>query len=530
MQTSHKLSLFSIVMLGLSSIIGSGWLFGSWEASKVAGPASILSWIIGAIVVGIIAFNYIELGTMFPETGGMSRYAQYTHGSLLGFISAWANWVSLVTLIPIEAVAAVQYMSSWPWRWARWTSGFIIDGKISNQGLLVVFLFILVFTLINYWSIDLLARFTSFISIFKMVIPILTVVLILMSGFHPGNEIGQQIGGFMPYGSAAIFTATTSAGIIFSYNAFQVVINMGHEIQNPKRNIPLGIIISLAISIVIYVALQFTFIGAVPPRMLARVGWHGINMQSPFADLAMILGLYWLNVFLYIDAFVSPFGTGVSFVAQTSRALAAMAKNRHVPKILGRINSKWHIPRVAMIVDLFLSMGLVSLFRSWNALASAIATSALISYLTGPVAVVTLRKIAPHFKRPIKLWHAKFLAPLTFVLTSLAVYWAIWPTTIEVIGLILLSLPFYIYFEWRNHWVHTMDEVRSSLWLIGYLLFMSVISKLGSFHFGGINWIPYPFDFLIIIVASLIFYYWGISSYLITDDLKIAKRINQKID
>ena len=56
---------------------------------------------------------------MFPQSGGMSNYAQYTHGSLLGFIAAWANWVSLVTIIPIEAVSAVQYMSSWPWEWAK---------------------------------------------------------------------------------------------------------------------------------------------------------------------------------------------------------------------------------------------------------------------------------------------------------------------------------------------------------------------------------------------------------------------------
>ena len=56
---------------------------------------------------------------MFPQSGGMSNYAQYTHGSLLGFIAAWANWVSLVTIIPIEAVSAVQYMSSWPWDWAK---------------------------------------------------------------------------------------------------------------------------------------------------------------------------------------------------------------------------------------------------------------------------------------------------------------------------------------------------------------------------------------------------------------------------
>lgn len=71
-------------------------------ASSAAGPAAILSWIIGFIVIGTISYNYIEIGTMFPQSGGMSNYAQYSHGSLLGFIAAWANWVSLVTIIPIE--------------------------------------------------------------------------------------------------------------------------------------------------------------------------------------------------------------------------------------------------------------------------------------------------------------------------------------------------------------------------------------------------------------------------------------------
>ena len=81
MLEKNKMSLFSLVMLGRSSIIGSGWLFGAWEATTVAGPAAIISWIVGAIVIGAIAFNYVELGTMFPESGGMSHYAQYSHGS-----------------------------------------------------------------------------------------------------------------------------------------------------------------------------------------------------------------------------------------------------------------------------------------------------------------------------------------------------------------------------------------------------------------------------------------------------------------
>lgn len=121
-------------MLALGSLIGSGWLFGSWEAAAVAGPAAILSWVIGGLIIGIIAYNYIELGTMFPESGGMSKYAQYSHGSLVGFIASWANWISLVTLLPIEAVAAVQYMASWPWQWASFTHGFWLMGVSHRRG------------------------------------------------------------------------------------------------------------------------------------------------------------------------------------------------------------------------------------------------------------------------------------------------------------------------------------------------------------------------------------------------------------
>lgn len=135
----RKISLFSIVMLTLSSIIGSGWLFGSGMAAQIAGPAAIISWILGGVIIGVIALNYIELGTMFPTTGGMSQYASFSHGPLLGFVAGWANWISLLTIIPIEAVAAVQYMSSWPWSWANWTRGFISDGSITNQGLVIVF-------------------------------------------------------------------------------------------------------------------------------------------------------------------------------------------------------------------------------------------------------------------------------------------------------------------------------------------------------------------------------------------------------
>ncbi|TSO25791.1 APC family permease [Lactobacillus sp. LL6] len=522
----HKIGLFSAVMLALNSLIGSGWLFGAGSASKIAGPAAIISWILGAVIIISIAITYIELGSMFPESGGMSRYAQYSHGPLLGFIAAWANWISLVTLVPMEAVAAVQYMSSWPWEWANWTRHFMKNGDITTQGLLVVFLFMVIFTLINYWSVKIMTRFTNLISIFKILLPTLTIVVLMCSGFHASN-FGTNIHEFMPYGSRSIFEATSVSGIIMSYDAFQTVINMGGELQNPRKNIVRGVLISMLITAAIYVMLQVTFIGAIEPSTLAKVGWHGIDFTSPFADIAIILGINWLVILLYLDAFVSPFGTGVAFVATASRALAAMTHTKHLPNWLGRLNRKYLIPRTAMIADLVLAIILVSVFRNWNLLATVIAASTLIAYLTGPVTVIALRKIRPDLNRPFKPAYMKWLAPFAFVLTSLAIYWSMWPTTIEVIFVIALGLPVYIYYEVKYQHSDLKSQLKHSWWIIIYLVFMSIISYLGSEGFGGQNFIKYPFDFVIIIIASLIFYYWGINTSMKDID-PYAEKINEK--
>lgn len=515
-------------MLALGSLIGSGWLFGSWEATRVAGPAAILSWLIGGLIIGSIAYNYVEVGTMFPESGGMSKYAQYSHGSFLGFIAAWANWVSLITIIPIEAVAAVQYMSSWPWAWAHWTHGFLAHGSVSTSGLLVVFAIIIVFTLLNYWSVSILTHFTSLISIFKIGMPLLTIILLTASGFHPANY-GTSWHQFFPYGTAPVLTATSVAGIIFSFNAFQTVINMGSEIENPKKNIERGMFLSLLISGAIYVVLQSTFITSMPASALVH-GWHGLNFNSPFADLAILLGIHWLSVLLYMDAFVSPFGTGVSFVASTARALYAMAGNHHLPKALARLNLKYGTPRIAMVVSAVLSMVMVSIFRSWSLLATVLSTATLIAYLTGPVTAVSLRHIGSRLIRPIRLKHLGFMAPFSFILASLAIYWAKWPTTIEVIVIILLGLPIYFFYEWKLHFKETKKAFGASLWLVTYLIFISIMSYIGGQPFNGLNWIHYPWDQLIIAIASYGFYRWGVRSAIVTADFKAAEKLNQKAD
>ena len=511
---TQKISLFSGIMLALNSLIGSGWLFGAGTAARVAGPAAILSWILGAVIIICFALNYVELGAMFPESGGMSHYAQYSHGELLGFIAAWANWISLITLVPMEAVASVQYMSSWPWSWANWTSQFLHHGQVTTSGIGVVIIFMIIFTLINFWSVKLMTHFTNLISFFKIALPSLTILMLIISGFHASNFHVSSTGGFMPYGTKSIFEATAVAGIIMSYDAFQTIINMGGEMKNPHKNIVRGVLISMFITAAIYILLQVAFVGAVNPSTLQRVGWHGINYTSPFADIAIILGMNWLAILLYMDAFISPFGTGVAFVATASRTLAAMTRTRHMPKWLGRLARRYMVPRFAMVADLILAIIIVNVFRNWSLLATVITGATLIAYLTGPVTVISLRKMAPKLHRPFAPRYLSWMAPLSFILGSLAIYWTMWPTTVQVIFVIALGLPIYLYYEIRYQHRPWKPQIKGAAWLIVYLVFISVMSFLGSKDFGGRDVIEYPWDMVVIAVISYGFFRWGIASHL----------------
>ncbi|HWG67456.1 MAG TPA: amino acid permease, partial [Rhodanobacteraceae bacterium] len=151
----RNVGAWALMFTGLGSIIGSGWLFGAWRAAQLAGPGAIWAWVIGAVVILFIAITYAELGAMFPESGGMVRYGQYSHGTLVGFIAAWANWIAIASVIPVEAEASVQYMASWPWQWAQNLYHVAPGGlgELSPTGLGISAVLVIGYFLLNYWSV-----------------------------------------------------------------------------------------------------------------------------------------------------------------------------------------------------------------------------------------------------------------------------------------------------------------------------------------------------------------------------------------
>src|SRR5579859_4164841 len=98
-----------------TSIIGSGWLFGALGAAVLAGPAAILGWVLGSVIILILALVHAELGGLFPVSGGTSRFPHYAFGSFAGATFGWASYLQAATVAPIEVLAAIQYLSTAHW-------------------------------------------------------------------------------------------------------------------------------------------------------------------------------------------------------------------------------------------------------------------------------------------------------------------------------------------------------------------------------------------------------------------------------
>src|SRR5213596_3152860 len=111
----RSVGFYGLMFVSLGSIIGSGWLLGALNAAQVAGPASILSWILAACMLALLALTYAELDATYPVAGGAARFPYYSHGPIAGFMSGWASWLQAVFVSPIEVLAAITYVNSVGW-------------------------------------------------------------------------------------------------------------------------------------------------------------------------------------------------------------------------------------------------------------------------------------------------------------------------------------------------------------------------------------------------------------------------------
>src|SRR5512144_1713619 len=132
----RSVGFYGLMFVSLGSIIGSGWLLGALNAAQVAGPASILSWLLAAAMLSLLALTYAELGAAYPVAGGAGRFPYYCHGPIAGFTAGWASWLQAVFIAPIEVIAAITYVNAVSWVHDHFNM-MNAEGLLNGTGLVV---------------------------------------------------------------------------------------------------------------------------------------------------------------------------------------------------------------------------------------------------------------------------------------------------------------------------------------------------------------------------------------------------------
>lgn len=407
----HKIGLWSATFLGISTIIGSGWLFAPYKAVQAAGPASMLSWVIGAFIVGLLAMCFAEIAGLYPARGLSAIIPTLSHNKYFGFPFALANWLGVVAVISLEAEGTIQYLIRLI---PTWEHTFFLHGQFTTEGSFLAVILVLFFCLTNYWGVKVLAHTNNIFAVVKVLVPIISAIIILGVAFHPTNF--TAVGGtFAPYGYSSVFSAILTCGIIVAYNGFQTVISFANEIKNPNRTIPLSIALALIFCLAIYLLLQLAFVGSMPTNLVNK-GWQHLSFVAPLVELPILLGLGYLSTVLYFGATLSPCGSGVAFTGTATRMFSAMARYQQMPKYFDLIHPKYGISRRALIFNILLSILFLFMFRSWAEMAVILGLLHVLSYLPIPLALVIFRnKLKHHGKHPILIPFGKPIAWFVFV-------------------------------------------------------------------------------------------------------------------
>jgi amino acid transporter len=491
----------------LGSIIGSGWLLGALKASKVAGGASSVSWILAGVIIVLLALVHSELSSTYPLAGGTARYPRLAFGAFAGFTAGWASWLQAVTIAPVEVEATLSYLNK-----TFGHVGLVNDsGALTGIGLVIAVVLMAAFTVINIMGLRWLADTNTVATVWKVAIPVLTVIVLIALAFHPGNFTAG--GGFAPFGAHGIFAALP-AGVVFSLQGFEQAGQLGAEARNPQRTLPRAIIGAVLIGTLIYLALEVSFIGALNPANLAN-GWANpiaAGDFGPYATLAAGVGATWLAVMLYIDAFVSPGGTGLVYITTSSRLSYALSAERFLPRQLSTI-SRRGIPVGSVILSFVVGLICFLPFPSWQDLVEFITTATVIMYGFAPICLLALRKLDSERPRTYRLPAASVLAPVSFVAANEVIYWNSWTQNWKVLvaivlGYLLLGAS-YLFNRDRNR---PPLEPRSLLWIAPWFAGTALISYLGQYD--GIKVLPDWIDLLVVAAFSLVIFYVAVANAL----------------
>lgn len=454
---TRQLGAFDLTMLGIGAVIGTGIFVLTSVAANKAGPGMMYSFIIAGFVCALTALIYSEIAAMVPVSGSAYTYSYAVLGEVIAWMVGWA-------LILEYAVAAGAVSVGW----SGYANGFLhahgiglpsaltagpfdtitlADGTIAKGSFnLIAFLLALLVAWLLTIGTSKSAKVTSVLVLIKIAALSAFIMLafpaVNSANFEPmlPNGWGTPLSGVGVLGAAA--------SIFFAYVGFDAVSTAAEETKNPNRNIPIGLIGSLAICTVFYLLVAYTAVGS----MGAQPGGPLSQSKEPLAFVLRQIG--WPNVGDLVAgaAIIALPSVVLMMMFGQTRILFTMSRDGLLPEKLSTVHPKYHTPHVVtwitgVFVALFAAMFPVS------ELADISNAGTLFAFFMVAAGVMILRKTDPNRERPFRTPLIWVVGPLAMAGCVLLFFSLGWNPTIKffcVWAIIGLTVYFF-YARRRSH-------------------------------------------------------------------------------
>ncbi len=442
----RSLGPMHLTALGIGSIIGTGiFVLTGTAASQNAGPALVISMVIAAIGCAFAGLCYAELASMIPVAGSAYTYAYATIGELFAWIIGW-------DLILEYALSGSTVAVGWSGYLVSFLHGLGVDmpaALTAAPGSPVVTSAGTVTAVFNLPAAVIIVLVSSLLTIGiresagtnTVLVVIKSSVLVLFVAVGAAFVRRENLTPFVPpntgtfgeFGPSGILRG--AAVMFFAYIGFDAVSTAAQEARDPQRDMPIGILASLAICTVLYIAVAIVVIGIVPYREL--------NVPDPLAVGIDRTGLLWLSPIIKVSALFGLFSTILVVLLGQSRIFYSMSRDGFLPDLFARVHPRFRTPHLSTMVTgtvVALGAGLLPL----KLLSQLVSMGTLLAFVLVCIGIVVLRRTAPALPRPFRTpavpWIPALGALICFV-QMLGLPWATWERLIVwlIAGLVLYT-------------------------------------------------------------------------------------------
>ncbi len=411
MELKRELTFIDVFSLATGAMISSGIFILPGIAFAQAGPSVFVSYFLAGLLALTGAFSIVELSSAMPKAGGDYFFITRSLGPLFGTVSGLLSWFALSLKTAFAVIGLAEILNIF------WNIPLIPSSLVLTA----------IFVTINIVGVKEAGKMEV------IVVSLLLLIMMLFVAVGLPNVTVSHFEEFTPNGVNSLFL---TAGFVFvAYGGLLNVSSVAEEVINPKRNIPLGIFVSLGVVTMLYTFITFIAVGTVSPETLS-------GSLTPIAESAQVFAGNPGRIILTIAALLAFISTGNAGIMAASRYPYALSSDKLLPRFFGKILKKQQTPVSSIIATGFLIT--LSFFLELDVLVKVASTVVILAYIFSQLSIIILRESGitnykPSFKSPFYPW-----IQLISIVIFIALLIDMGRLVISIsMGLILLGVVFY---------------------------------------------------------------------------------------